>query len=562
MTFPSDEQRDYINEPLCDAILIACPGSGKTTTAVERFISRCRAKANYGIAYLSYTRVAVSEAKRQAEESGALAVVSYPNEILTIDSFFRSFVFDIFAYAAEPDLPRQIAILEDNSSPPSSSNEVKLWGLRKDGRGRTIPLDSWLIQPYVENRVLRFRYETNRNTHDWEILPTSSHKDIVAAKLNLLRSGYTTHGDLLLFSRLLMRSSRLRIPEILAKRFGEIIVDEAQDTSEIQQRMFDQLAKAGVKVSYVGDPGQGIYQFNKANPRFLSDLVRDGKKELSLKETFRSNKPIVDVLNSRFARGIRTERGLGHAQHGAYVVVDEPLGAVATFKSRLTAGNIALNDAAIVGRQWSHVADLVKAHLPDSWRIVPRQSAEAYQYLRRGEASAALDSILPVFRAAVNREAWSTLSEYHQRVLAWRFLRSSCFPVPLEDEMVYGWGERLRTGLSTYLGQNNLPSSKGFGQYARLDNLSEKRRIIDTLRFERIDVRTTVIHQVKGESIKGVLVIAPEQQHNQWLYHVQDGDEEFNVCYVAFSRAADLLMIQCPTEAIADAWIRHGYKRP
>jgi|GEM_PF-5200752 len=89
--------------------------------------------------------------------------------------------------------------------------------------------------------------------------------------------------------------------------------------------------------------------------------------------------------------------------------------------------------------------------------------------------------------------------------------------------------------------------------------MDKDQAILDAMPVQEIAVRTTVIHQVKGETIRGVLVLAPTTQHLTWLNDVKEGDEEFNVSYVAFSRAADLLMLQCPTVTIANEWGKHGF---
>ena len=52
----------------------------------------------------------------------------------------------------------------------------------------------------------------------------------------------------------------------IAARFPEIIVDEAQDTSEVQFKIIEALADAGARIVLVGDPDQAIYQFHDARP--------------------------------------------------------------------------------------------------------------------------------------------------------------------------------------------------------------------------------------------------------------------------------------------------------
>ncbi len=75
----TEEQRHFIADAPLESVLIACPGSGKTRTAVLRFVERCKVAKDHGVAFLSYTNVAVEEALAKARESTAGGLVGYPN---------------------------------------------------------------------------------------------------------------------------------------------------------------------------------------------------------------------------------------------------------------------------------------------------------------------------------------------------------------------------------------------------------------------------------------------------------------------------------------------------
>ncbi|MEP7290003.1 MAG: ATP-dependent helicase [Chloroflexota bacterium] len=85
----------------------------------------------------------------------------------------------------------------------------------------------------------------------------------------------------------------------LQKRWPYILEDEAQDSSELQERML-RLLSGGKNWVRVGDPNQAINTtFTTANPRFLRDfLLEEGVKSYSLTEAGRSAVPILDLANA------------------------------------------------------------------------------------------------------------------------------------------------------------------------------------------------------------------------------------------------------------------------
>ena len=75
-----------------------------------------------------------------------------------------------------------------------------------------------------------------------------------------------------------------------------IIIDEAQDISEIQYELAKNLAKElNCKLILVGDPNQNIYQFQKGTDKFL---LEHSKLKYYLRYNYRSTPEIVNIINS------------------------------------------------------------------------------------------------------------------------------------------------------------------------------------------------------------------------------------------------------------------------
>lgn len=104
-------------------------------------------------------------------------------------------------------------------------------------------------------------------------------------------------------------------PEIakeISDGFDEILIDEYQDTNDLQDEFISRIAKDNVYM--VGDMKQSIYRFRNANPKLFMkkylDYEDDEKDELIiLPHNFRSRSEIIDDVNVVFDRLMDLEIG-------------------------------------------------------------------------------------------------------------------------------------------------------------------------------------------------------------------------------------------------------------
>ncbi len=107
------------------------------------------------------------------------------------------------------------------------------------------------------------------------------------------------------FAELLLRSYELLTRnEVLQKhysgRFSHILVDEFQDTSQLQYKWLRLLAGAEASVFVVGDDDQSIYAFRGANTGNMKDFERDFNisEIIKLEQNYRSHGNILDAANT------------------------------------------------------------------------------------------------------------------------------------------------------------------------------------------------------------------------------------------------------------------------
>ena len=101
------------------------------------------------------------------------------------------------------------------------------------------------------------------------------------------------------------------LAQTLRRQFKEVLVDEYQDTNEIQERIFKALRGEGDSAFFVGDVKQSIYRFRLAEPKIFLERyeksdnftgVETGDVKLSLNRNFRSRPEVLALCNAVFSR--------------------------------------------------------------------------------------------------------------------------------------------------------------------------------------------------------------------------------------------------------------------
>ena len=90
--------------------------------------------------------------------------------------------------------------------------------------------------------------------------------------------------------------------DVLSKyqeRFKYILIDEYQDTNEVQYKLVKLLSKKYLNLFVVGDPSQSIYAFRGANFQNILNFEKDfnGCTVIKLPQNYRSTQTILDAAN-------------------------------------------------------------------------------------------------------------------------------------------------------------------------------------------------------------------------------------------------------------------------
>ena len=106
---------------------------------------------------------------------------------------------------------------------------------------------------------------------------------------------------------------------LVSTRYREIMVDEYQDTNEVQNRIFDAISRKGENLFTVGDVKQSIYRFRLADPRIflqhyntwppLAAADEHESAKLLLSRNFRSRREVLEATNFVFRNVLSREMG-------------------------------------------------------------------------------------------------------------------------------------------------------------------------------------------------------------------------------------------------------------
>jgi len=292
-------------------VLNACPGSGKTSSIVKKietlnqtWVSRYGAYS--GIACLSFTNAAKDELLNKYYEVNG-DYLKYPHIISTIDSFINRYITLPFYNILLPKFSRPKIVDSDNII----SNALKVKYIKngklldgaeyplatfKDNANRSL-FRTYEIQDIWIEKDGRFSYKGKNPSSN--IVQDSVFQEygkvIFQKKIN---KGLITSLDSS-FIALQLLSKFKRIGEYLIKRFSYIIIDEAQDNSEIQHSIFDKLIEIGLKnIELVGDPYQSLYEWRHAKPHLFNQKYKSSDwNGLPLSENRRSNQRIIDCFS-------------------------------------------------------------------------------------------------------------------------------------------------------------------------------------------------------------------------------------------------------------------------
>jgi DNA helicase-2/ATP-dependent DNA helicase PcrA len=280
-------------------LVVAGAGSGKTRTLIYRVARLIESGVPAGaILLLTFTRRAAQEMLRRAE----LLVGDRTRQVA--GGTFHSFANTVLRRFGEPIGIKPNFTILDRSDMEDVLNLLRArMGLAS--RERRFPKKSTLAEAISMARNKRRALADELELDFPHLLEHST--EIV--KLADAYDSYKRERGLLDYDDLLYRLAELldsqeNIRRRLSDTYRYIMIDEYQDTNQIQAELVRLLGAAHQNVMAVGDDAQSIYSFRGANFRNIMDFptLFPGARIVKLEENYRSLQGILDVANDVISR--------------------------------------------------------------------------------------------------------------------------------------------------------------------------------------------------------------------------------------------------------------------
>lgn len=278
------QQREAMKEVENPVMVLAVPGSGKTTTLIARlgYMTKVKEIDPSNILVVTYTVAATKDmASRYLDKF-------HEDECKIEFRTINGICSKIISYASSL-YQREVFTLLSEEKDRNRAINVTFQKVTKRYPTESETLEIGTKITYAKNMMLTDREIESFDTGE---IPFS---DIYREYNETLRENeMMDYDDQMVFAyKFLLNDDR--ILSHYQEMYKYICVDESQDTSKIQHKIIEILASKYRNIFMVGDEDQSIYGFRAAYPKALLNFEYTYKdaKVLYMEENFRSGKAIV-----------------------------------------------------------------------------------------------------------------------------------------------------------------------------------------------------------------------------------------------------------------------------
>ena len=307
----NQQQKEAVQSTKGPVLLLAVPGSGKTTVLVTRlgYMIYCKNIPPESILTVTYTVAATKDmSERFAVHFGE--DMAKRLEFRTINGICAR----IIQYYGRRIGKTPFELVKDEKA--TTGMLIKIC----QDHGMGYPTESDL-----KNVRTLLTYIKNMMLNEEELQKLEEESDIRIAGIyreycrQMREQKLMDYDDQMLYAYNILRKD-LGVLAYFQNRYPYICVDEAQDTSKIQHAIIALLAAGTGNLFMVGDEDQSIYGFRAAYPEALLSFEKkhSGAKVLLMEENFRSNAKIVEAADKfiqkntlRHEKHMRAARGAG-----------------------------------------------------------------------------------------------------------------------------------------------------------------------------------------------------------------------------------------------------------
>ena len=303
----NDEQRAAVTTDAQHILVLAGAGSGKTKVLTSRMAWLIQ----QGLSPASLMAVTFTNKAAKEMLSRLAAITPLNTRSMWIGTFHGLCNRMLRTHYRDAGLPQQYQILDSGDQQSAIKRLLK-----------NHSVDTEKFPPREVQRFINSHKEKVYGSTEIQAWDPHSAKLIELYQLydeQCQREGGVDFTELLLRCYELLSRNHL-IREHYQRRFQHILIDEFQDTNDLQYRWLCLLGGGGASLFAVGDDDQSIYAFRGANVDNMMSFERDYAKGniIRLEQNYRSYGHILNSANAlikhnpkRLGKALWTERGEG-----------------------------------------------------------------------------------------------------------------------------------------------------------------------------------------------------------------------------------------------------------
>lgn len=300
----NEKQKQMVAAKEGPVLVVACPGSGKTTT----MIARAKALVDYGInpaklLVITFTKQAATHMQQKYEKAYGKEGITFG----TIHSICYRMLQSVAGYTKKDILleSEKWAFLAGqlHGKVAAAEMEETISGIMREisfVKNKCIPPEAY--EPDSTDKrtfcILFHAYEDFRKS-----------------------AGKIDFDDMLILARDILFNNGMVLDEY-RKKYSYIMIDEFQDTNRVQADIFYLLAGENGNILVVGDDDQNVYGFRAAESAIMLDFPKKfpNCKIIYLDTNYRSEPEIIEIASKliacnkkRFEKDFKGEKkGKGH----------------------------------------------------------------------------------------------------------------------------------------------------------------------------------------------------------------------------------------------------------
>ena len=352
----NQEQEEAILAP-GSVFLIACPGSGKTRTLTYKIayeLSRLKSNKQFVVA-ITYTHRAADEIHERIE---SLGVDTSQLWIGTIHSFCLEWILKPYGIYHEA-LDRGFRVIDQHE--------------------RQKILDA-LCEPYLKLRPkitfwdCDFYFtETGYILSCPQVNKHNGLYKILNKYFEILRKNRQIDFELILFYSYQLITRHPAISSLLGQLFSIVLVDEYQDTKQIQYSIITAIlnaAQGSTKAFIVGDPNQAIYQSLGGYPiafENFKSMANIDIEELELSRNYRSSERIISYFGNFNVHATHIEAASDDRTYQSLISFDNTINKenleaelIRLIRFNIETIGIAPHEVCVLAPQWTHLASMTR----------------------------------------------------------------------------------------------------------------------------------------------------------------------------------------------------------